>query len=53
MNGRYRSLGLGLVDTVVIATAERLRATAIATLDVRHFGAVPIRGQPKLWPRDA
>ena len=49
---RHRSLRLGLVDGVVIAVAERLRADAIATLDLRHFGAVPIRGQPKLLPRD-
>jgi predicted nucleic acid-binding protein len=49
---RYRSLGLGLVDAVVIATAERLKADAIATLDLRHFGAVSIAGNPRLVPRD-
>jgi predicted nucleic acid-binding protein len=49
---RYRSLKLGLVDGVVIALAERLRANAIATLDLKHFGAVSIRGNPKLIPRD-
>jgi predicted nucleic acid-binding protein len=49
---RHRALRLGLVDAVVIAVAERLGASAIATLDVRHFGAVSIRGQPKLLPRD-
>jgi uncharacterized protein len=49
---RHRSLHLGLVDGVVLAVAERLRADSIATLDLRHFGAVPIRGQPKLLPRD-
>ena len=49
---RYRALRLGLVDTAVIAAAERLRATAIATLDVRHFAAVSIRGRPRLIPRD-
>ncbi len=52
LNARYRHLGLGLVDAVVIATAERLEADAIATLDVRHFGPVVIRGNPKLLPRD-
>jgi len=46
------SLRLGLVDGVVISVAERLRARAIVTLDVRHFGAVAIRGRPKLLPRD-
>ena len=50
---KYRALSLGLVDAVVIATAERLRADAIATLDLRHFGAVRIAGSPRLLPRDA
>jgi predicted nucleic acid-binding protein len=49
---KYASLRLGLVDGVVIAVAERLGATAIATVDVRHFGAVKISGAPKLFPRD-
>jgi predicted nucleic acid-binding protein len=49
----YRALRLGLVDTVVMAIAERVRARAIATLDLRHFGAVEISGSPKLFPRDA
>jgi predicted nucleic acid-binding protein len=49
---RYRPLKLGLVDGAVIAVAERLGAGAIATLDLRHFGAVSIRGRPKLLPRD-
>jgi predicted nucleic acid-binding protein len=49
---RYASLGLGLVDAVVIATAERVAADAIATLDLRHFAAVAIKGNPRLLPRD-
>ena len=49
---RYRSLALGLVDSVVLAVAERLRAEAIATLDLRHFAAVAIRPKPRLLPRD-
>ena len=49
---RHRDLKLGLVDSSVIAVAERLKARAIATLDVRYFGAVAIRGRPKLLPRD-
>jgi predicted nucleic acid-binding protein len=53
LHRKYRELHLGLVDGVVIAVAERLRAKAIATLDVRHFGAVAIRGRPRLLPRDA
>jgi len=48
----HRGLRLGLVDGVVISVAERLKAAAIATLDLRHFGAVAIRGRPALWPRD-
>lgn len=43
---------LGLVDAVVIAIAERLKARAIATLDLRDFGAVKIAGAPALLPRD-
>ena len=50
---RYKALRIGLVDAVVIAVAERLRASAIATLDLRHFGTVTIKGRPKLLPRDA
>jgi uncharacterized protein len=49
---RYSSLGLGLVDASVIAMAERLKADAIATLDLRHFAAVAIAGTPRLLPRD-
>jgi uncharacterized protein len=49
---RHRALRLGLVDTVVMATAERRRADAIATVDLRHFGAVALRGRPTLLPRD-
>lgn len=52
LNRRYRTLPLGLTDAVVIAVAERLKADAIATLDLRHFSAVAIRGNPKLLPRD-
>jgi len=49
---QYRALKLGLVDGIVIAVAERMRAEAVATLDQRHFGAVAIKGNPALWPRD-
>lgn len=31
---------LGLVDATIVATAERLKLTTIATTDRRHFGAV-------------
>jgi len=49
---RYRSLKLGLVDSVVAAVAERLRATAIATIDLRDFSALDLIGRPRLFPRD-
>jgi uncharacterized protein len=52
LNQQYASLHLGLVDAVVLAVAERLRARAIATLDLRHFGAVALRTSPRLIPRD-
>lgn len=37
---RYRDLGLGTVDASVVAAAERLGITRIATLDRRHFSVV-------------
>lgn len=52
LNRQYRALNLGLVDGVVMAIAERLKAEAIATLDLKHFGAVKIAGAPRLLPRD-
>lgn len=52
LHQRYRGLNLGLVDGTVIAIAERMKAEAIATLDLRHFGAVAIHGKPRLLPRD-
>lgn len=42
---RYADFPLGGADASVIALAERLGATAVITLDVRHFRAVrPRRG---------
>lgn len=37
---RYESLGLGLVDASVVALAEHLGITRLATRDVRHFATV-------------
>ena len=37
---RYRDLPLGTVDASVVATAERLGVTDIATVDRRHFSVV-------------
>lgn len=40
---RFASLRLGLVDASIVALAERLGITRIATRDVRHFDAVALR----------
>jgi predicted nucleic acid-binding protein len=53
LHRKHGRLHLGLVDGVVAAVAERLGARAIATLDFRHFGALVLRGRPKLLPRDS
>ena len=37
---RYADLPLGGVDAAVVAVAERLGLSEIATLDRRHFGVV-------------
>lgn len=49
---QYAALRLGLVDASVIAIAERLNASAIATLDLRDFGAVTLPHGMQLLPRD-
>jgi len=41
---RYRDLDLGLADSMVIATAERLGIHRILTVDQRHFRAVVSAG---------
>ena len=52
LTAQHADLRLGLVDAVVLVIAERLEAEAIATLDVRHFGAVTLQTAPRLIPRD-
>jgi predicted nucleic acid-binding protein len=49
---QHAGLDLGLVDATVAAVAERLGADAIATVDLRDFGALQLTGAPKLLPRD-
>jgi uncharacterized protein len=49
---QHRALRIGLVDAIVMVTAVRLRANAIATLDLKHFGAVTLPRPMKLLPRD-
>ena len=51
LNAKHAKLGLGLVDGVVMAIAERLKARAVATLDLRHF-AVIAPAALRLYPRD-
>ena len=52
LNERYRSLEFGLTDAIGMAVAERRKADAIATLDLRHFGAAKLTTEPLLLPRD-
>jgi predicted nucleic acid-binding protein len=40
---RFADLGLGLVDSTVVALAESLGIRRLATRDVRHFAAVRLR----------
>jgi hypothetical protein len=48
---RYDDLPLGTVDASVVAAAERLGVTEVATLDRRHFGVVrPANGPLHLVP---
>lgn len=47
---QHAELGLSLVDGVVLAVAERLRAAAIAAVDLKRFGALEL--SCKLYPRD-
>jgi predicted nucleic acid-binding protein len=43
----YAKLRLGLVDASIVALAERVSITRIATRDVKHFSAVRLRnGKP-------
>ena len=46
LTDRHRALRMGLVDAVVIATAVKVKAHAIARLDLRHFGVVTTPGNP-------
>ena len=41
---QYANLSLGLVDASIAALAEELGLYRIATRDVRHFGALRLRG---------
>lgn len=41
---RFADLGLGLVDSSVVALAESLGVYRLATRDVRHFAAVRLAG---------
>lgn len=43
---KYLDLPLGIVDAAVVAIAERLKLTEIATIDHRHFNVVRPRHVP-------
>jgi predicted nucleic acid-binding protein len=43
---QYRGFPLGTVDASVVATAERLEITQVATVDLRHFRNVEPRHCP-------
>jgi uncharacterized protein len=45
---RYRDLPLGTVDASIVAAAERLDVSELATLDRPDFGAVRLRHIPAL-----
>ncbi|MBM9504547.1 type II toxin-antitoxin system VapC family toxin [Actinacidiphila acididurans] len=45
---RYQGFPLGITDASVIALAERLKLTEVATLDHRHFRAVVPEHVPAL-----
>ena len=40
LQARYADLDLGIVDATIVALAERLDLTRVATLDHRHFTVV-------------
>lgn len=46
---RYADARLGLADAAVVACAER-RRSPVATLDLRHFGAIAQEGSITLLP---
>lgn len=51
---REARLGAGIVDASLVALAERLGTTCVATLDHRHFRRLSIAGDPcTVLPADA
>lgn len=44
---RYESMELGLADASLVALADRLQTTRVATLDERHFRAVRPLAEPR------
>jgi len=47
---RYANLGLGGTDASLVALAERLDLTTLATFDRRHFTVCASRTYPELHP---
>lgn len=50
LTATYEDLGLGIVDASVIAAAERLGVSDVATTDRRHFTVVRARRPLRLLP---
>jgi len=50
LNLQYEDLGLGFVDAAILALAESLNLSRIATTDRKHFGAVKIGVALELVP---
>jgi predicted nucleic acid-binding protein len=50
LNERFATLAPGFVDAAVIALAERLRPSRIATTDRRHFGPIAAALSLELLP---
>lgn len=51
---REAPLGIGIVDASLVALAERLETSRVATLDHRHFRRLAITGEPcTVLPADA
>jgi len=45
---RHRGFPLGIADASVVAVAERLKVTEVATLDRRHFHSIVPAHAPAL-----
>src|SRR5262249_21985265 len=51
LDAKFEALGLGLVDGIVAAVAERRRVYRVLTSDRRDFGAIRVGPPPLVGPR--